>query len=349
FYEEAEYQLTCFDQNNLLPALKEQFEWLKTAPSQTLQQVLKDLDQAYKNFFRRATKGGEAPGFPKFKKKGVNDSFRLPQGFSLAGEGRVKLPKVGMVKFIQSQEIQGRIRNITIRKDGKHWYIAFNCEVNMNVPVNQGSQIGVDCGIAQTVTTSEAVFHNLPKETLQYWQERLKKAQRQLARKTKKSKNWIKCKQEITRIFKKIRDIRHDMLHKISTEIAQNHSYVVLEDLKTANMTKSAKGDLENPGKCVKAKSGLNREILNSGWHTFKVMLGYKCEWYGSFLELVDPKHTSQTCHECECVSKNNRKSQSVFVCESCGHTDNADVNAAKNIRTRGLRGRASGAAALAG
>jgi putative transposase len=347
-YEKDKSTLSYVDQANILPSLKKELEWLRDVPSQSLQQSLKDLDQAYKNFFRRVKKG-ETPGFPKFKRKGLCESMRFPVPPKLLDKGHVKLPKIGEVKFIQSREIEGRMRNATVRKEGKHWFISFNCEVEQTIPENHGSAVGIDRGVAKTLTTSDGVQESIPKESLTRLDKKLKRLQRKLCRQKKGSSNRQKTKYKIGDVHRKIRNIRQDWNHKSSTTIAKSHGLVVLEDLKIQNMSKSAKGTSECHGKNVKAKSGLNREILKQGWYQFQQFLTYKCEWYGSLLVLVDPKNTSMQCSSCGYTAKENRKTQAVFKCEACGHKSNADHNAAKNILARGQRVLASGATALAG
>jgi putative transposase len=328
--------------------LKKEIDWLNLVPSQTLQQSLRDLDQSYKNFFRRVKIGGPA-GFPKFKRKGQNDSFRIPVGPTYIDDNVVKIPKIGIIKYTKLRDIEGRIRNMTIRKDGKHWFICFNCDVEQEEVFNYGQGIGIDRGIAKTVTLSESSVMSLPKNKLKELNQKIKRYQRKLAKQKKGSANREKTKQRISNLFLKVRNIRQDWNHKASTKIAKNHSVVVLEELNTQKMTKSAKGTSDNPGDNVKVKAGLNREILNSGWHQLQIFLTYKCDWYGSKLILVDPKNTSRECSSCGHTTIENRKTQEIFCCVDCGHSENADINAAKNILTRGQRVLASGATALAG
>lgn len=323
------------DQANQLPDLKKKFVWLKEVPSQTIQQSLKDLDQAYKNFFRRVT-NGEKPGFPKFKKKGFNDSFRFPQGVKVKGS-KVILPKVGTVGFYKSQEIEGKIKNTTVTREGKHWYISFQVEYEKEEPIhNSNSSIGIDMGVKNFATLSTGEKYK-PLNSFRKLENRLSTEQKKLSRKIKFSNNWKKQQIKVSNIHRKIANARNDYLHKISTEISKNHAIVVLEDLKVSNMSKSSKGDIENPGKNVKAKAGLNKSILDQGWYTFRKMLEYKLKWLGGSIELVNPKNTSRKCHVCGCIDKMNRQTQSNFECQNCGHSENADVNAAKNILAAGL------------
>jgi len=156
--------------------------------------------------------------------------------------------------------------------------------------------------------------------------------QQQLAKKVKFSSNWRKVKQKISRLRHHEANARKDWLHKLSTEIAKNHGIVKLEKLRVRNMTASAAGTIENPGKNVAQKSGLNRSILDQGLGMFGDMLGYKCPQFGGHRPLVAAPYTSQTCCKCGVVDAASRRSQSEFVCTACGHADNADVNAAGTI-----------------
>lgn len=323
------------DQANQIPNLKNKFVWLKDIPSQTIQQSLKDLDQAYKNFFRRVAKG-EKPGFPKFKKKGFNDSFRFPQGVKVEGS-KVILPKVGAVKFYKSQEIEGKIKNTTVTREGKYWYISFQveCERDESIHDSNGS-IGIDMGVKNFATLSTGKKYK-PLNRFKKLENRLSIEQKKLSRKIKFSNNWKKQRMKVSNIHRKIANARNDYLHQTSTEISKNHTIVVLEDLKISNMSKSAKGNIEKPGKNVKAKSGLNKSILDQGWYAFRKMLEYKLKWLGGSIKLVNPKNTSRKCHVCGCIDEMNRQTQANFECQNCGHSENADVNAAKNILAAGL------------
>ena len=133
--------------------------------------------------------------------------------------------------------------------------------------------------------------------------------------------------------------MRSDFLHKLSTDICKNHAKVYVEGLNIKGMSSSARGTIEEPGRNIRAKSGLNKSILDQGWHEFQRQLGYKLSWKGGELVEVDYRYTSQTCSSCGYTSRENRRSQAVFKCLACGHEENADVNAAKNILTVGQTG----------
>jgi putative transposase len=141
---------------------------------------------------------------------------------------------------------------------------------------------------------------------------------------------------KIQKLHKKIADTRRDFLHKTTSAISKNHAVVVVEDLQVKNMSKSASGTIESPGRNVKAKSGLNKSILDQGWGEFVRQLGYKLSWLGGKLLKIAPQYTSQKCSHCGCISKDNRKRQASFKCIACGFEFNADHNAALNILAAG-------------
>ena len=157
-----------------------------------------------------------------------------------------------------------------------------------------------------------------------------------MARKQKFSKNWGKAKAKVQKLHSMIANVRRDFLHKTSTAISKNHALVCIEDLKVSKMSRSAKGSKEQPGRNVKAKSGLNRSILDQGWSEFRRQLEYKEGWLGGLVVAVPPQYTSQRCSCCGHVEAANRTSQEHFTCVACGFDANADFNAARNILAAG-------------
>ncbi len=312
--------------------------FLTTAPSQTLQQTLKALDRAMKDAFDKKQPGKR---FPVWKKKfKCADSFRYPQGFKLEGN-RVFLPKIGWVRFHKSREIQGAPRNMTVSRRGKHWFVSIQTEQDILIPERSvynpyHDVVGIDMGIARFVTDSTGEYIE-PLNSFKKLENKLARAQRLLSRKQKFSNNWKKQKQAVSKLHIKIADARNDFLQKLSTIMSKNHAVIVAEDLRIKNMSASAKGDMEHPGKKVNAKAGLNKSILDQGWGNFHRMIGYKQEWSGGKLIQVDPKNTSRTCPGCGHVSADNRKTQALFLCTECGYTANADYVGAINIKARGI------------
>ena len=305
--------------------------FLKETHSQPLQQTLKNLDRALKDAFNKTN----PKRFPRFKKRGRHDSFRYPQGFKILGN-RIFLPKIGWVEFRKSREIVGKPKNVTVSRRANHWYVSVQTEIETSQPKHPStSVVGIDVGVANFAALSTGSII-APLNSFRKLENNLAKHQRRLAKKKKFSNNWKKQKTKITRLHTRIADARYDFLHKTSTAISKNHAVVVLEDLKVSNMSASAKGTKEQPGKNVRAKAGLNKAILNQGWFEFRRQLEYKQAWLGGQVVLVNPQHTSQTCSTCEHVSPENRRTQSEFCCTSCGHGEHADLNAAKNIRRAG-------------
>lgn len=207
----------------------------------------------------------------------------------------------------------------------------------MQLPHKSTSIVGIDMGVKQFATLSDGKVYE-PLNSFRGLSKKLAKLQRRLKNKKKFSNNWKKLKAKITQCHEKIANARRDYLHKISTEISENQAVIVIEDLKIKNMSKSAKGNSDKPGKNVKAKSGLNKSILDQGWGMFVDMLNYKQDWNGGSVLKVPAHHTSQTCPCCHHVAKENRLTQADFVCVECGYSNNADVVGAINVLARGHR-----------
>jgi putative transposase len=195
-------------------------------------------------------------------------------------------------------------------------------------------RVGIDMGVAVFAALSDGTNiapANHGKKALLA----LRKAQRALARKKGDSANRGKAARRVGRIHQKVANARRDFLHKHSTTIAQNHGVVVVEALQVRKMSASAKGTVDEPGRQVRQKAGLNRAILDQGWSRFRTMLGYKLADRGGMLVDVPAAYTSQTCPRCDYVDAANRRDQATCVCVGCGHTANADTNAAINILRR--------------
>ncbi|HIG0231371.1 TPA: RNA-guided endonuclease InsQ/TnpB family protein [Escherichia coli] len=306
-------------------------QWLKDTQSQPLQQSLKDLERAYKNFFRKRA------AFPRFKKRGQNDVFRYPQGVKLDQENsRIFLPKLGWMRYRNSRQVTGVVKNVTVSQSCGKWYISIQTESEVSTPVHpSASMVGLDAGVAKLATLSDGTVFE-PVNSFQKNQKKLARLQRQLSRKVKFSNNWQKQKRKIQRLHSCIANIRRDYLHKVTTTVSKNHAMIVIEDLKVSNMSKSAAGTVSQPGRNVRAKSGLNRSILDQGWYEMRRQLEYKQLWRGGQVLAVPPAYTSQRCACCGHTAKENRLSQSQFRCQVCGYTANADVNGARNILAAG-------------
>ena len=310
--------------------------WLADAPVHPLQQALKDLERAYANFFAKRA------AFPCFKKKGRSgDSFRYPDPKQVRldqGNSRIFLPKLGWIRYRNSRNVPGTVKNVTVSASGGKWFVSIQTEREIEQPVHPATgMVGIDAGITRFATLSDGTFHE-PLNSFRKHQQRLARYQRAMARKTKFSNNWKKARARVQRMYARIANVRRDFLHKTSTAISKNHAIVVLEDLQVRNMSRSAAGSVDAPGRNVRAKSGLNKSILDQGWFEFRRQLDYKLQWNGGYLIAVPPQNTSRTCPTCGHVSADNRQTQAKFECVECGFEENADVVGAINILSRGMQ-----------
>ncbi len=327
-YNELAFWLTLWKRSD-------EYSFLQECPSQVLQQKLRDLERAFKDCF---DKSQPLKRLPVFKKKGSVDGIRFPQGFKIDNR-RIFLPKIGWVGFHKSRIINGNIKNITVTFKGGRWYASIQVEQMIETCKHPSeSEIGIDAGVKCFAAFSDGTMVK-GVNSFRKHEDRLAGEQRKLSRKRKGSNNWKKQKRKISRLHHTIADVRSDFLHKLSTEISKNQAKVYVEGLNIKNMSSSARGTVDEPGRSVKAKSGLNKSILDQGWYEFKRQLGYKLFWQGGSLVEVDYRLTSQKCSCCGHTAKENRQSQAVFKCLACGHEENADVNAARNILTVGQTG----------
>ena len=335
------------DQSAELKDLKAAFPWFKEAPHHCLQATLRDLDRAFGEFFKGKR------GYPRFKKKGLRDSFTFPDknqihlhpAMGRARRARIKLPKAGFVSFVQHRPVPGEVRRVTVSREADGWYISILTarEVEEPKPVT-GAPVGGDLGVVNALTLSTGEVFEVPTFTTGE-AKRLRRLEQKLAHQVKGSRSRARTKRQIAFLHQRVTRRRTDALHKISHHLTTTFPLIVLEGLKVQNMTRSAKGTLEQPGRNVRQKAGLNRAIRAVGWGELRRQVAYKAPWNGSrFVVLEDYAFTSQECSACGQVARENRRSQAAFACTSCGHAEHADVNAAKNILARGLRVTAGGA-----
>ncbi|TXK41090.1 RNA-guided endonuclease TnpB family protein [Nonomuraea sp. C10] len=309
------------------------------------QATLRRLDKAFAAFFRRV-KAGRTPGFPRFKGRGRFDTVEWPKD----GDGcrwdsqpghpsatYVRLQGVGHVRVHRHRPVKGRVKTISVKREGSRWYLVLSCD---NVPAEPlpatGAMAGIDLGVASLVTTSDGVRVANPRH-LAAGAGRLADAQRDLARKRRGSRRRRKAVARVAALHGKVRRQRLDYAHKAALVLVRAYDVIVHEDLRIANMTRSASGTVEAPGRNVAQKSGLNRSILDAGWGVFLTTLSHKAESAGRELIAVNPAGTSRTCSRCGHCAKANRVTQAEFRCVSCGHAAHADVNAAVNIVRAGL------------
>ena len=326
----------------------EELKWITLTPKTCLEAALRDLDQAFKRFFD-GRKKGTGEGYPSFRSADRNNSIsfkawdrrskdgkKIEIPIVLFGQDCVKLPKIGRVKYKRHRKFYGDPKTVEVVREGREFYVILVTEHKFKTIKHKGPAVGLDLGVALPVCLSngEAIAPDLGLETLE---KKARKVQKRLSRAQRGSQRRKQTKQQLADIKRKQARRRTARTHVITTELTRHFSYVAIEDLKLKNMTGSAKGDPENPGKKVKQKAGLNRAILNVSMYKIREQLEYKSEKSGTTVKAVDPKGTSQTCSKCGHRSPTNRLKQAVFKCQNktCGHQENADVNAAKNILKR--------------
>jgi putative transposase len=293
------------------------------------QQALRDFGQAMTNFFNGTH------GRPMWRKAGRNEGFRVvsmrPDGVRRLNRhtGAVRVPKVGWVRFRWSRQVPAGVKSYRITRDrAGRWHVAFAAIPEPLAAPGNGQVIGIDRGVMVSAALSTGELLRAPSLTRNE-AARLVRLQRKLASGRPGSNRRGRVRQAIAKLRARQTDRRRDWAEKVSTSLASRFDVIRVEDLNIKNMIRSAKGTTENPGRNVRAKAGLNRSILGSGWGLLVHRLEDKAT---GRVEKIHAAFTSQCCSSCGWVDAKSRESQAVFACTACGFTCNADVNAAKNI-----------------
>jgi len=314
--------------------LRHETKWMQELPANPVKHTLKYFADALKE----AMAGKK--GFPKPRsRKKTTPSFTIPSSAGVRIRkvnkrySSLLIPLVGWVTLVRrggNPWEDGTPKQVVLRHDGHRWRAFVSYEVEVEQKSDDGEFLGIDMNTRQ-VATSDGHFYFLP--DLKKKEARRRRYQRRMARQVKGSNRRKDTKKKLAKMSRKIANIRKNWIHQTTREIADKCETIVIEDLKVKNMTASAKGTTENPGKNVKQKAGLNRAMLDTAFGEIRRNLEYKC---GRLVE-VNPAYTSQTCSECGHTDKENRKTQARFQCVSCGFESNADTNAAMNIRRLGM------------
>lgn len=325
--------LNAFALNNLLPALKTEYPWLKDAESTSLQATNHDLVAAYKKFFRAHR------GFPKFKsRKFPKQSYTSRSGIRLMDTNHIKLSKLGIVRFKSGQKLTGKIKNVTIRLSltGK-FYAILLLDTEIKELSKTGNSVGIDMGVADLMITSDGIkyptirFDKILAKKKHYWEKRLARrrlqAKKEIAwdhhnkvldpRELSDFKNYLKAKQMVAKYNEKIANQRNNYLHNLSKQLVEQYDLIKIEDLKTKNLLHNHK---------------LARAIANQSWRKLRSQLEYKCAWYGKQLVTVNPYKTSQICSNCGYDDGKHTLDVREWTCPNCGINHDRDINAAKNI-----------------
>jgi putative transposase len=306
-------------QHKLLNSLKnDQFPWMYETSKCAPQEALRDLHTAFKNFYR-GLKSGKKIGFPRFKRRGVRDSFRLT-GTIKFHERAIQLPRIGKVRLKEKRKCyyNGRILSVTVRRRANRWFVSVTVEeVILDPQPIQGSPVGVDLGVKTLATLSDGTTFANPR-ALGRQLRKLKQLHRSLSRKEKGSKNREKAKLRLAKMYLRMFNIRQDTLHKVTTYLAKSHSKIVIEDLLVSGMMKNRR---------------LARVIADVGFYEFRRQLEYKCGWYGSELVVVSRIFpSSKMCSHCGHRKKELSLSEREYHCEQCGLEIDRDLNAALNL-----------------
>jgi len=332
-YKNGSELVSSFAMNTLVRELKIEYPWLRESSSQSLQQVCMDLSEAIK---RKLTKVSESPNYKS--KKYPKQSYREVQKIKLVDCHHIKIPKLKSVYYRSGREIRGKIKNVTIRKSATNkYYASVLTEIEIKPLAKTKQEVGLDMGVKDLVITSDGKkyrtvrFDKLLQDKKHYWEVRLARrralAKKEIAwdkhnkvlepRELSDFSNYMKAKLMVAKYSEKIANQRKDYLHKTSTELVNQYDVIKIEDLKASNMMKN---------------HALARAIANQSWRALRLMLEYKCEWYGKELVVVNPYKTSQICSECGYDDGKHTLDIREWVCPICGTKHDRDINAAKNI-----------------
>jgi len=317
---------TAITQHRELNALKKSdFPWMYEVSKVAPQQALRNLDTAFKNFWR-GRKTTRRTGFPKFKKKGKHDSFGISGAIHIFENG-IQLPRLGKIRTKENTgKFDGRILSATVSREADRWFVSLGVERERAIPQTEHSGVvGIDLGLNSFAVTYDGngFEHIYSPKPLKAKLKKLKRLSRCHSRKKNGSNNKRKASLRLARLHRHIKNTRMAFLHKQSTSLAKTKSAIVIEDLNVSGMVRN---------RC------LARSIADSGWGEFRRMLEYKAPWYGSQLVVIGRfAPTSKVCSECGVVNDKLTLSDRKWVCLACGAIHERDENAAKVIRQIGL------------
>ena len=316
--------------------------WLTDMPSACRQIALQDLDKAFDQFFRKQG------GYPTLRTRARNNSVRFQcwhgsKADVVFGKDSVKFPRIGRVAYNRYMKPRGRFGQASITKEGNRWYVCLTCDQGeREIDPDCDSAIGLEWSVDVPITLSDGTCME-PDPGLEALEEKAKREQRKVSRCKKGSNRRRKRVARLAATKRKQAARRRGRAHEFTTRIVRKHSVIALEDTKVKDLTASARGTLAEPGKLVQEQAVANRWILNVAPYQTRRMLEYKAARRGGAVIAVDldDSDTATPCFACGSVSDSPRKSRANFACGDCGHEENADLNAARNILFRAFPGRA--------
>jgi putative transposase len=317
--QDKKRSISAITQHRELNRLKKTtYPWMYETSKCAPQEALRDLDRAFKNFYR-GLKSGKRVGFPRFKKRGVHDSFRLTGTIRSVGR-MIQLPRLGRIRLKEKREsyFKGRVLSATVTRRADRWYVSVTVEMEIVIPESPGGgPVGVDLGVKTLATLSNGTTYPNPR-VLERRLRKLRRLSKSLSRKKRGSKNRERARLGIARLHLRVFNIRQDTLHKITTYLTKNHSRIVIEDLCVSGLLKNRR---------------VSRVIADVGFYEFRRQLEYKCEWYGSEL-IAAPRFypSSKRCSVCGNIKSDLTLSDRVYVCDECGLEMDRDLNAACNL-----------------
>lgn len=305
-----------------LTEIRKETPWLADLPVHVVQTVAHNVENSWKRCFQKVSRA------PRWKRKGKDSmSFTEPESRIWKLDSKRQLlhfPKLGNIRVNLHRPLQGKPSSCTLKRTGNAWYATICVELTPEaIPSHNSDVIGLDRGIVLLVADSDGATVQNPqflKKSLQH----LKKVQRKADRKKKHSANQKKAYQRVAQVYARVARRRDHYLHQVSLRYSKSHGVIGVEKLVVMNM--------------VKIGRGLAQSILDAGWGQLVSQMKYKSEAAGGKVIEVPAAYSSQECSECRCVDSASRASQALFSCTSCGHTENADLNAAKVIKKRTIR-----------
>lgn len=298
---------------------EKEFPWIYESPKDANQRSFFNLNKAFQKFFKKTAK------YPTFKKKFKKDSFYISNDKFSINEFEVQLPLIGKVDLKEKFRFKGKIQSATISRNSNKWFISLNVEIeNYSKEKSIKNEIiGIDLGLKNFATCSDNTSYQAPKP-LKHYSKKLKRAQIKLSKKQKGSNNRNKQRLKVAKIHYKIKCIRNDFLHKLSTKICSENQTIVLENLKVSNMLKNHK---------------LAKSISDASWSEFKRQIEYKSQIYQNKIVIVGTfEPTSKVCSNCGCKKQDLKLHDRIFKCDDCGFQIDRDLNASLNLYTLGLR-----------